>query len=307
MRVTLPAALILLLPALCNAQVSSTPPAPATAIGAGVTVSFLPLPRPPLNLTEPPGPSIADRQQQAAPPPPKHTGFRALLLGTVDDFVAFPQRRSTWALLAIGAAGAAASHPIDGSVNRRLVGNSTVTRLFTPGKYLGGWVQAGAGITTYLVGRFVVPAEGGKGHNNKISHLGFDLVRAQILAQVFTQVIKKAGQRDRPTGECCAFPSGHSATAFATAAVLERHLGFRGAWPTMLIASYVATSRLHDNRHYLSDVVFGAALGTAVGWTVVGRHGRSVYALVPVPTRGGITLNLIRSAPRRAEVRPRFE
>jgi membrane-associated phospholipid phosphatase len=27
----------------------------------------------------------------------------------------------------------------------------------------------------------------------------------------------------------------------------------------------VATSRIHDNKHYLSDVIFGAALGTAIG------------------------------------------
>jgi membrane-associated phospholipid phosphatase len=27
----------------------------------------------------------------------------------------------------------------------------------------------------------------------------------------------------------------------------------------------VAVSRIHDNKHYLSDVIFGAALGTTVG------------------------------------------
>ena len=40
------------------------------------------------------------------------------------------------------------------------------------------------------------------------------------------------------------------------------------------IATYVATSRLSENRHFLSDVIFGASLGMASGWTVVGRHGR---------------------------------
>lgn len=79
-----------------------------------------------------------------------------------------------------------------------------------------------------------------------------------------------------------------------TASVLERHLGYRGAWPTFAIAAYVATSRLHDNRHFLSDVLFGSALGIASGWTVVGRHGRSNYALMPVPVRGGVMVTLIR-------------
>ena len=127
---------------------------------------------------------------------------------------------------------------------------------------------------------------------NKVSHLGFDLIRALVVSQALTQGIKQAVRRDRPTGECCAFPSGHASATFAVASVLERHLGYRGAWPTFLIASYVAASRLHDNRHFLSDVLFGGALGIASGWTVVGRHGRSSYALMPVPVRGGLMLSL---------------
>ena len=63
-------------------------------------------------------------------------------------------------------------------------------------------------------------------------------------------------------------------------------------------ATYVATSRLHDNRHFLSDVVFGASLGIATGWTVVGRHGRSNFALMPVPVRGGAMVLLTRAEPR---------
>ena len=63
--------------------------------------------------------------------------------------------------------------------------------------------------------------------------------------------------------------------------MLERHLGYRGAWPTFVIAGYVAASRLHDNRHFLSDVMFGAALGIASGWAVVGRHGKSNFAVAP--------------------------
>jgi membrane-associated phospholipid phosphatase len=76
--------------------------------------------------------------------------------------------------------------------------------------------------------------------------------------------------------------------------VLERHLGYRAALPTLVIASYVATSRLHDNRHFLSDVLFGSSIGMATGWTVVGRHGRNEYTLMPVPVRGGFALALTR-------------
>ena len=192
--------------------------------------------------------------------------------------------------LTIGAAGAAATHPADHAVNRKLVGNETASRIFAPGKYLGGWTQFSVGMGMYVIGRYALEPENGTEHTNKWSHLGFDLVRAQLLTQAFTQAIKQTVRRPRPTGECCSFPSGHSSATFATAAVLERHLGLRGAWPTMILASYVAISRLHDNRHFLSDVVFGAALGTATGWTVVGGHGRTNYVWMPVKTPGGMAI-----------------
>ena len=63
------------------------------------------------------------------------------------------------------------------------------------------------------------------------------------------------------------------------------------------MASYVATSRLVDNRHFLSDVIFGAALGEAIGWTVVGRHGKPKpkLALQPIPVRGGMMVAFVRT------------
>jgi hypothetical protein len=153
----------------------------------------------------------------------------------------------------------------------------------------------------YVIGRFIVPpdpqqpiVEGTSPRTNKWSHMGFDLLRAQIVSQTFVHTMKYALRRDRPTGECCSFPSGHATSAFAAAAVIERHFGYRMALPTIVAATYVSTSRLHDNRHFLSDVIFGAALGTTTGWTVVGRHGRSSYALMPVPIRGGFAMQISR-------------
>ena len=152
--------------------------------------------------------------------------------------------------------------------------------------------RSGSAIGLYVVGRYILPHAEGQPKSNKVSHLGFDLLRALIVSQSLTQGIKVAVQRPRPTGECCSFPSGHASATFATAAVLERHFGYRGAWPTFVIASYVAASRLHDNRHFLSDVLFGSALGIASGWTVVGRHGRSSFALAPVPIPGGFMVSI---------------
>ncbi|RPH64348.1 MAG: hypothetical protein EHM89_01890, partial [Acidobacteria bacterium] len=62
------------------------------------------------------------------PPEREHTGLAALVYTTAADFKAFPKRRSTWVILAIGGAAAALAHPADDAVNEQLVGSSTVGR-----------------------------------------------------------------------------------------------------------------------------------------------------------------------------------
>jgi membrane-associated phospholipid phosphatase len=228
-------------------------------------------------------------------PTPAHTGWATLAKDTARDFVAFPKRKSTWVLLAVGAAAAAGAHPADDYVEDHVVGSKTAHDAFMLGKWVGSSeVQIGSAVGLWVIGRYIVAPAAGERQTNKLSHLGFDLIRAQILSQAIVHGMKYSVQRDRPTGECCAFPSGHAATAFAAAAVLERHLGYRASWPALVGATYVAASRLVDNRHFLSDVIFGAAIGEAAGWTIVGRHGREEYALQPVPVRGGMMVALAR-------------
>jgi len=236
---------------------------------------------------------------QAATPEPSHSGWGSLVKETAKDFAAFPRRRSTWVILGAGAGAALLAHPADDYVTAHIVGSTSADRVFRAGKWLGSaYVQAGTAVGLYVVGRYLVPRAADGSRTNKVSHLGFDLIRVQILSQALVQGIKYSVRRDRPTGECCAFPSGHAASAFAVASVLERHFGYRGAWPTVVAASYVATSRLVDNRHFLSDVVFGSAVGIVSGWTVVGSHGRSTFSLVPTPVPGGVFLALARTPAR---------
>jgi membrane-associated phospholipid phosphatase len=234
--------------------------------------------------------------EQAEPPPkPRRTGIRAFVGAIASDVVALPRRKSTWVILAVGAGGAALAHAADDSVNGRLAGSRGTERFFAAGQWAGAsWVQTGTAAGLYVVGRYVLPPVRGSSKTNKVSHLGFDLLRAQLLSQLYVRGIKNTVRRDRPLGDCCSFPSGHAANAFAAASVLERHLGYRAAWPKLLLATYVGASRLHENKHYLSDVVFGSAVGMSIGWTVVGRHGRSVYTVAPMPVRGGVGIALVR-------------
>jgi membrane-associated phospholipid phosphatase len=58
------------------------------------------------------------------------------------------------------------------------------------------------------------------------------------------------------------FPSGHSAVAFALATSLAREI--EGQWDDaafFTLATLTAYSRMHDDKHWASDVVFGAGVG----------------------------------------------
>jgi len=63
------------------------------------------------------------------------------------------------------------------------------------------------------------------------------------------------------------FPSGHATLAFAAATTLDRETSSR--WVPAIgypLAGFVAWSRIHDRRHWPSDVVAGAAIGFGVAW-----------------------------------------
>jgi membrane-associated phospholipid phosphatase len=60
--------------------------------------------------------------------------------------------------------------------------------------------------------------------------------------------------RRDPDATGYSFPPGHASVRFATATVLQRHFGWKGALAYPL-AAYVAASRLHENRHHLGGRV----------------------------------------------------
>ena len=65
-----------------------------------------------------------------------------------------------------------------------------------------------------------------------------------------------------------AFPSGHTAYAFAAATVLsDRYPKLR--IPFYIGASLVGLSRIYLGRHYTSDVIGGAAVGTITGSVIL--------------------------------------
>jgi hypothetical protein len=148
-------------------------------------------------------------------------------------------------------------------------------------------VQTSAGLATWAAGR----ATGSR----KTVEVGGDLFRAQLVSQLVVLATKLATRRERPdASNRHSFPSGHTASAFATASVLERHFGKKAGVPAYGFAAYVALARMSANKHHMSDVIVGAAVGIAAGRAVTMHVGGAAFDLGVAPTRGGAAVMFTR-------------
>ena len=159
-----------------------------------------------------------------------------------------------------------------------------------PGSYL-------IGTSMYAVGRL--------SHQKDLADLGLHGTEALVVGAGTAFVLKGAFGRARPyvhpptdsTGfdanswqfgrgyaheQYRSFPSGHTVAAFAAAAAVANETSRwwpRGKWvvgPAMYGgAALVGLSRMYNNRHWASDVMMGAAIGTFAGNKVVRYHHRT--------------------------------
>lgn len=88
---------------------------------------------------------------------------------------------------------------------------------------------------------------------------------ASLIMATTVNALKYTTRVERPDGSSNnSFPSGHTATAFMGAEFLRRE--YWNVSPWIGVAGYVAAAgtgyfRLHNNRHWLSDVLAGAGIG----------------------------------------------
>ncbi len=91
-----------------------------------------------------------------------------------------------------------------------------------------------------------------------------DAFSAVIMAGTVNGLKYSVG-RLRPDGSRRnSFPSGHTATAFMTATMLHKEYGWRSPWFSIggyTAAAVTGISRILNNRHWLSDVIAGGAIG----------------------------------------------
>jgi membrane-associated phospholipid phosphatase len=91
------------------------------------------------------------------------------------------------------------------------------------------------------------------------------MVKSGLLVAAITFPLKKITAVPRPdTGERNSFPSGHTATAFAAATFMAKEYGHISKWYSIgaySVATGVGVMRMMNNRHWISDVLAGAAVG----------------------------------------------
>lgn len=90
---------------------------------------------------------------------------------------------------------------------------------------------------------------------------GLQHLRAIGFTSLTHITIAEAVQRERPNGKRLSFPSGHTSSAFASAASVAYSYGPWAGVPAFAAATYIGLSRVANNAHWLSDIVAGAGLG----------------------------------------------
>jgi len=148
--------------------------------------------------------------------------------------------------------------------------------------------------TLFVAGMFTA---GRFAHGTRFRAMTYDLLDAAVVNFTYTEVLKVAVGRERPNGQDNkSFPSGHTSQAFAMASVAQQHYGWKIGVPAYALAGLMGASRIHEDKHWLSDVVAGAGLGYIVGRTVVRVNSKSLERLASA----GATLRVSPIVTRRA-------
>jgi membrane-associated phospholipid phosphatase len=122
-------------------------------------------------------------------------------------------------------------------------------------------------------------------HNHRLGKATLRAAASAALAALTTQAVKRVVGRERPVEDADldgydfhfftnhqAFPSGHTAAAFALATSLGDGIGHSWARVGLFgLAAGTAWARMEEHEHWFSDVLAGAAVGILSSKWVSGR------------------------------------
>jgi len=150
---------------------------------------------------------------------------------------------------------------VDGAISRRTKGHrelgdmdETIQILGNPGTHF-----AGAGVL-WLTSALMKDV--------KEHELARTLGEALSVNGISTLVLKVSTNTTAPDGENYAWPSGHTSSAFTTAAVLNEYYGPLVGIPSLALAGLVGYQRIDSRVHDFSDVVFGGMMGYVIGTSI---------------------------------------
>lgn len=107
----------------------------------------------------------------------------------------------------------------------------------------------------------------------------WELTRSLGLAGLSTLALNSVINKDSPNGSSSdAFPSGHAAIAFSSAAFIQKRYGWRSGIPAYVVASYVGWLRVETRDHDNADVLGGAAVGIISSYLMTSAFDDNVRA-----------------------------
>lgn len=137
-------------------------------------------------------------------------------------------------------------------------------------------------------------AQGVLWDNQRSKKVAMNCVKSFIIANSFAQVGKYASTRQRPLvdppdgnrwflgNRNDSFFSGHTTTAFSVATVIAEEYK-ETVWipiASYTLATCAGLSRLHDNKHWASDILTGALVGYVTGKLIVHKNN---WGIIIVP------------------------
>ncbi|MDD5327934.1 MAG: phosphatase PAP2 family protein [Phycisphaerae bacterium] len=126
------------------------------------------------------------------------------------------------------------------------------------------WTQFGAAALWYAVSK--------KNQDDFNADRARAMVTALSVSGIATLSFKAIRHNDSPNGKDWAWPSGHAASSFTVASMLDEYYGPNVGIPAYIAASLISYRMMDTGDHWSSDIVFGAAIGWVVGHTFAAKQ-----------------------------------